>query len=102
MLGAPSPHCCIIAYAVNSFLLSPSSPFTDGSSAAFDRSIALTRNPRDEDAIIFAEIAEYARSLMSVPKGQEGLFLALPQLLPNKLDRAWRAAELGDVDQAQR
>jgi hypothetical protein len=70
--------------------------------AAYDRLIALTQNARDEDAIIFAEIAEWARSLVSLPKGQELPLPGLPQLLPYKLHRAWLAAELGDVDQAKR
>lgn len=37
-----------------------------------------------------------------MPKGQEVPFPGLPQLLPYKLQRAWRAAELGERDQAQR
>jgi len=50
--------------------------------------------------MIFAEIAEYARCLIPSAKGQEVPFPGLPQLLPDKLYRAWRAAELGDTAQA--
>ena len=86
----------------HSHLLSPSSPFADVTAAAFDRSVALTQNVRDVDAVVFAEIAEYARSLVTLPKGQELPFAGLPQLLPYKLQQAWLAAELGDVDRAKR
>ncbi|WWC94041.1 hypothetical protein V866_000879 [Kwoniella sp. B9012] len=84
------------------FLLSPLSPFFDLTPAAFERPITLTHNFRDEEAIIFAEIAEYARSLVPTPKGQEAHFAALPQLLPYKLARAWRLAELGEAELAQK
>ena len=69
---------------------------------SFDKPITLVQNPRDEDAIVFAEIAEYARSLIPTPKGQELPFPILPLLLPYKLQRAWLAAELGDVDLAKK
>lgn len=85
-----------------SYLLSPASPFLDVTQTAFDRKISLIHDARDEDAIIFAEIAEYARSLVPVPKGQESPVTGLPQLLPYKLQRAWRAAEIGEIEQAQR
>lgn len=62
----------------------------------------MSQNARDEDVIIFAEIAEFARSLIGVPKGQELPFPGLPQLLPYKLSRAWWAAELGEKELAQR
>jgi hypothetical protein len=95
-------HSLGLVYAAHGcFLLSPSSPFGDVSPASYDKPIMLTQDPRDEDAIIFAEIAEYARSLIPVPKGQEVPF-GLPQLVPYKLQRAWRAAEFGDINQAQR
>ncbi|ORX36789.1 Sec23-binding domain of Sec16-domain-containing protein [Kockovaella imperatae] len=83
-------------------LLSPSSTFSDNTPSAFERLIGLTQNPRDEDALVFAEVGEYARSLIPVPKGQEQPVPGLPQLLPYKLQRAWRLAELGEVDQAKR
>lgn len=85
-----------------SHILAPSSPFADIAPGAFERTISLVQNARDEDAIVFAEIAEYARSLVPLPKGQDLSFTGLPQLLPYKLQRAWLAAELGDVDQAKR
>lgn len=62
----------------------------------------VTHNIRDEKSTIFVEIAEYARSLVPVPKGQEQVTVGLPQLLPYKLARAWRLAELGEVDLAKR
>lgn len=85
-----------------SHLLSPSTPFADVSVAAFDKVIEFVNDARDEDGIIFSEIAEYARSLLPIPKGLETPLPGLPQLLPYKLQRAWQAAELGDVEQAQR
>lgn len=51
---------------------------------------------------MFAEVAEYARSLLPVPKGQEVPFAGLPRLLPYKLQRAWLAAELGETELAVR
>ena len=83
-------------------LLSPTSPFSDTTPAVFDRLIGLTQDPKDDDALVFAEVAEYARSLIPILKGQEATIPGLPQLLPYKLQRAWRLAELGNVDQAQR
>ncbi|ODO08033.1 hypothetical protein I350_03616 [Cryptococcus amylolentus CBS 6273] len=83
------------------FLLSPLSPFLDTSPAALDRGLMFA-NERDEDTIIFAEIAEYARSLVSLPRGQEQICTGLPQLLPYKLARAWRLAELGETESAKR
>ena len=56
----------------------------------------------DEDSVIFAEVAEYARSLIPVAKGQETGIVGLPSLLHHKLQRAWIAAELGEVEVAQR
>jgi hypothetical protein len=85
-----------------SSLLSPSSAFGDLTPGALERPISLVHNARDEDAVIFAEIAEYARSLIPIPKGQELPFPGLPQLLPYKLHRAWWAAELGDHELARR
>nr|ODN97742.1 hypothetical protein L204_03165 [Cryptococcus depauperatus CBS 7855] len=84
------------------FLLSPISPFHDPTSAAYERRIMLLQDHQDEETIIFTEIAEYARSLITVPKGQEQLCVGLPQLLPYKLVRAWMLAELGEIELAQR
>lgn len=83
-------------------LLSPMSPFSDMTQAALDRPISLSHNGPVEDSIVFAEIAEFARSLITVPKGQELPFPGLPQLLPYKLYRAWWAAELGENDLAKK
>lgn len=85
-----------------SFLLSPLSPFLDTTPASYERGIMMTHNTRDEESTIFVEIAEYARSLVPVPKGQEQITVGLPQLLPYKLARAWRLAELGEVALAKR
>lgn len=57
---------------------------------------------RSEDSLVFAEIAEYARGMIPVPKGQEVPFPGLPALLPYKLQRAWEAAEQGDVGLSKR
>ncbi|ORY32492.1 Sec23-binding domain of Sec16-domain-containing protein [Naematelia encephala] len=84
------------------FLLSSSSPFADLSPSSLDKPIPLTQYGTDEDSIVLAEVAEYARGLIPVPKGQEVPIVGLPQLLPYKLHRAWLAAELGDVDLALR
>lgn len=67
-----------------------------------ERPITMSRSGPVEDSIVFAEIAEFARSLITVPKGQELPFSGLPQLLPYKLYRAWWAAELGEQDLAKR
>lgn len=83
-------------------LLSPTSPFSEVTQAALDRPVTMSYNGPVEDEIVFAEIAEFARSLINVPKGQELPFHGLPQLLPYKLYRAWWAAELGEHDLAKR
>ncbi|RSH82757.1 uncharacterized protein EHS24_007751 [Apiotrichum porosum] len=83
-------------------LLSPNSPFSDMSSAATERAIPLAENAADEDGALFAEIAEYARTLVPIPKGNDVPQPSLVQLLPYKIQRAWRAAELGNVEQAKR
>lgn len=101
-LGARFERAGIRSVAQVCFLLSPNSPFSDMSPAATSRHIKFVGDARDEDGAIFAEIAEYARSLVPVPKGAEAPTVTLPELLPFKLQRAWRAAELGDADQAKR
>lgn len=83
-------------------MLSPASPFVDPTPTAFERPIAMCQDTRNEDAVVFAEIAEYARGMIAVPKGQEVPFPGLPALLPYKLQRAWQAAEQGEVDLAKR
>lgn len=85
----------------SSSLLSPSSPFSDITPAALERPATMSQDVRDEDVIIFAEIAEFARSLITIPKGHELPFPGLPQLLPYKLSRAWWAAELGEQELAK-
>jgi hypothetical protein len=101
-LGARFQRAGLANAAQVCFLLSPNSPFSDMSPAANERPVKLVENARDEDGAIFAEIAEYARSLVPTPKGAEVPHASLPQLMPVKLARAWRAAELGEVEQAKR
>ncbi|WVQ99280.1 hypothetical protein IAU59_006412 [Kwoniella sp. CBS 9459] len=101
-LGSKFLNMGLINAAHTCFLLSPLSPFFDISPAAYDRQIMLAHNFRDEEAIVFAEIAEYARSLVPVVKGPEPPVVGLPQLLPYKLARAWRLAELGEVELAKK
>ncbi|WVF71600.1 hypothetical protein IAT40_006408 [Kwoniella sp. CBS 6097] len=101
-LGTKFLNMGLINAAHTCFLLSPLSPFFDVSPAAYERQIMLAHNFRDEEAIVIAEIAEYARSLVPVAKGPEPPIVGLPQLLPYKLARAWRLAELGEVELAQK
>lgn len=84
------------------YLLSPNSPFSDMSPAAAERPVKVAEEASDEDGTIFAEIAEYARSLVPTPKGVEPPRPSLPQLFVYKIQRAWRAAELGELEQAKR
>jgi hypothetical protein len=67
-----------------------------------------SRNPihwptfhKDSDPIIFSEIAEFALSLATPPKGQES-FHGLPHLQAYRLIRATSLAEIGYVDIAKR
>ncbi len=55
----------------------------------------------DDDAIVFAEIVEFALSLAPLSKGQEP-FNGLPHLQPYKLVRAVNLAEMGHVLAANR
>lgn len=56
---------------------------------------------RDEDAIIFSEIAEYAHSLIPTIKGQDA-YAGQPHLQAYKLMRAARFAEMGRLTMATR
>ena len=56
---------------------------------------------RDEDAIVFSEIAEYAHSLIPTVKGQEA-YAGQPHLQAYKLMRATRFAEMGHLSLATR
>jgi hypothetical protein len=56
---------------------------------------------RDQDAIIFSEVLEFALSLATPTKGQEP-FHGLPHLQAYKLLRAAALAELGHVKLASR
>ena len=100
-LGARFKKAGLVSASHVCALLSPNSPFSDLSPGAADRPVVLLDNENDEDALIFAEIAEYARTLVPTPKGAEAPFPAMAQLLPYKLQRAWRAAELGKIDEAR-
>ncbi|KAL1413616.1 hypothetical protein Q8F55_001391 [Vanrija albida] len=101
-LGSRFARSGLINAAQICFLLSPNSPFSDMSPGAGERHVMFVENARDEDGEIFAEIAEYARSLVPTPKGVDVPHPSLPQLLPYKLHRAWRAAELGDTELARK
>lgn len=62
----------------------------------------VSRNfEKDDDAIIFTEIAEYAYSLVPTVKGQEP-YAGLPHLQAYKLIRAVRLAEMGHLSLASR
>lgn len=56
---------------------------------------------KDPDPVIFSEIAEFAMSLATPPKGQDS-FHGLPHLQAYKLIRATSLAEIGHVDIAKR
>jgi hypothetical protein len=56
---------------------------------------------RDPDPIIFTEIAEFALSLKTLPKGQEP-FHGFPHFQPYKLIRAAYLADIGHVQVATR
>ncbi|GMK58029.1 hypothetical protein CspeluHIS016_0500610 [Cutaneotrichosporon spelunceum] len=101
-LGARFQRSGLANAAQVCFLLSPNSPFSDMSLTANEKPVKLVDNARDEDGAIFAEIAEYARSLVPTPKGAEAPHAGLPLLMPIKLAQAWRAAELGETEQAKR
>jgi COPII coat assembly protein SEC16 len=56
---------------------------------------------KDPDAIIFSEIAEFAMSLATTPKGQDA-FNGLPHLQVYKFMRATSLAEMGHMQLASR
>lgn len=56
---------------------------------------------KDSDPLVFSEIAEFAMSLATPPKGQEP-FHGIPHLQAYKLIRAVFLAEIGQVDIAKR
>lgn len=67
-----------------------------------------SRNPlhcpifhKDPDPVILSEIAEFALSLATAPKGQEP-FRGLPHLQAYRLIRATALMEIGHVDIAKR
>ncbi|QRW27676.1 COPII coat assembly protein Sec-16 [Rhizoctonia solani] len=91
------------------YLLSPTTSALGGLSTPSVRVILLgsespstSRNfEKDDDAIIFTEIAEYAYSLVPTVKGQEA-YAGLPHLQAYKLLRAAKLAEMGHVALASR
>ncbi|QRV85774.1 COPII coat assembly protein Sec-16 [Ceratobasidium sp. AG-Ba] len=86
------------------YLLSPATSPVGGLSTPSVRMVllgsespAVSRNfEKDDDAIIFTEIAEYAHSLVPTAKGQEA-YAGIPHLQAYKLIRAARLAEMGHL-----
>ncbi|KAG8683021.1 Protein transport protein Sec16A, partial [Ceratobasidium sp. 394] len=91
------------------YLLSPATSPVGGISTPSVRMVLLgsespsvSRNfEKDDDAIIFTEIAEYAHSLLPTVKGQEA-YAGIPHLQAYKLIRAARLAEMGYLSLATR
>ncbi|KAH7341112.1 Sec23-binding domain of Sec16-domain-containing protein [Rhizoctonia solani] len=91
------------------YLLSPTTSAIGGLSMPSVRVVLLgTESPstsrnfeKDDDAIIFTEIAEYAYSLVPTVKGQDA-YAGLPHLQAYKLIRAAKLAEMGHVALASR
>ncbi|CAE6457434.1 unnamed protein product, partial [Rhizoctonia solani] len=91
------------------YLLSPTTSALGGVSMPSVRVVLLgsespstSRNfEKDDDAIIFTEIAEYAYSLVPTVKGQDA-YAGLPHLQAYKLLRAAKLAEMGHVALALR
>ncbi|KAG1753477.1 Sec23-binding domain of Sec16-domain-containing protein [Suillus lakei] len=78
------------------YLLSPQTSPIGGIGSPSGRIVIL-----DTDPIILSEIAEFALSLKSIPKGQEP-FHGLPHLQAYKLIRASYLAEIGEIQAASR
>ncbi|CEL51590.1 COPII coat assembly protein sec-16 OS=Neurospora crassa (strain ATCC 24698 / 74-OR23-1A / CBS 708,71 / DSM 1257 / FGSC 987) GN=sec-16 PE=3 SV=1 [Rhizoctonia solani AG-1 IB] len=91
------------------YLLSPTTSALGGISTPSVRVVLLgsespatSRNfEKDDDAVIFTEIAEYAYSLAPTVKGQDA-YAGLPHLQAYKLLRAAKLAEMGHVALASR
>ncbi|CAE6420436.1 unnamed protein product [Rhizoctonia solani] len=91
------------------YLLSPTTSALGGLSTPSVRVVLLgsespstSRNfEKDDDAVIFTEIAEYAYSLVPTVKGQD-VYAGLPHLQAYKLLRAAKLAEMGHVTLASR
>ncbi|KAF9246504.1 Sec23-binding domain of Sec16-domain-containing protein [Melanogaster broomeanus] len=91
------------------YLLSPQSSIMGGVGSPGARMVLLGSpsphtNPtffRDSDPIIFTEIAEFALSLKTLPKGQEP-FHGFPHFQSYKLIRAAYLADIGHVEVATR
>ena len=92
-----------------SYLLSPQTSLLGGVGTPSTRIVLLgsgsphiaTSFSKDSDAIIFSEIAEFALSLATPPKGQDP-FCGLQYLQPYRLIRAHNLAEMGHVQLATR
>lgn len=109
-----SGECCLGLPGVSltwleSYLLSPATSPVGGISTPSVRMVLLgSESPstsrhfeKDDDAIIFSEIAEYAHSLLPTAKGQDA-YAGLPHLQAYKLIRATRLAEMGHISLATR
>jgi hypothetical protein len=92
-----------------SYLLSPQTSPIGGVGSPSARIVLIgSRSPhswptfsKDTDTIILSEIAEFALSLKSTPKGQEP-FHGLPHLQAYKLIRASYLVEIGEIQTASR
>jgi hypothetical protein len=98
----PYPH-------ISSYLLSPQTSQFGGLGSPATRLVLVgSASPnvaptfsKDLDSMILSEVAEFAYSLATPPKGQEP-FPGLPHLQPYRLIRAYQLAELGHVQLATR
>ncbi|KAN0061669.1 hypothetical protein ACQY0O_005660 [Thecaphora frezii] len=91
------------------YVLAPAtSPFGGADTAAVRMTLLGCENPttssrylHDLDGIILSEILEFAQSLAPIAKGQEP-FSGIPHLQAYRLIHAYRLAELGDLQRAQK
>lgn len=94
---------------LTSYLLSPQSSPIGGVGAPSARMVLIgSHSPHrnvlfsaDPDAFIFSEITEFALSLHTPPKGQEG-FTGFPHLQAYRLIRAVQLADMGHISLAKR
>src|ERR1700692_3665835 len=94
---------------ISSYLLSPITSPMGGLGSPSTRLVLLgSRGPHhsvnfhtDSDSFILSEIAEFAMSLATPPKGQDP-FHGLPHLQAYRLIRAFSLAEVGHIDIAKR
>ncbi|KAG5642961.1 hypothetical protein DXG03_001843 [Asterophora parasitica] len=91
------------------YLLAPQTSSWGGSAHPSARLVLIgSRNPqswpqfaKDQDSLIFSEIAEFALSLATPPKGQDA-FTGIAHLQAYRFIRAIALAEIGDIQQANK